>query len=44
MGNRNITSYVDDFTVVVADDEARDELMAEMHERFEIKEDEGQPI
>ena len=39
-----ITSYVDDCTLACADDEARDEVMAEMRERFEIKEDEGQPI
>ena len=39
-----ITSYVDDCTVAVMDDKARDELMSEMRERFEIKEGEGQPI
>ena len=39
-----ITSYVDDCTLACADDEARDEIMAEMRERFEIKEGEGMPI
>ena len=35
---------MDDCTVAVMDDKARDELMSEMRERFEIKEGEGQPI
>ena len=39
-----ITSYVDDCTVAVADDKARDDLMVEMRDRFEIKEGEGEPI
>ena len=39
-----IASYVDDCTVCVEDDEARDELMAEMRQRFEIKQGEGEPI
>ena len=39
-----IATYVDDCTVACTDDEARDELMAEMRQRFEIKEGEGMPI
>ena len=35
---------MDDCTLACADDEARDEIMAEMRERFEIKEGEGMPI
>ena len=40
----DIATYVDDCTVACTDDEARDELMKEMRERFEIKEGEGMPI
>jgi hypothetical protein len=39
-----VATYVDDCTVACTDDEARDELMKEMRERFEIKEGEGMPI
>ena len=40
----HVASYVDDCTVACTDDEARDELMAEMRKKFEIKADEGGPI
>jgi len=39
-----VASYVDDCTVACTDDAARDELMAEMRERFEIKDGEGEAI
>ena len=39
-----VASYVDDCTVACNGDEARDILMAEMRQKFEIKPDEGGPI
>ena len=40
----HVASYVDDCTVACNGDEARDELMAEMRQKFEIKAGEGGPI
>ena len=39
-----VATYVDDLTICCTDDEARDILMKELHQKFEVKDDEGAPI
>ena len=39
-----VATYVDDLTICCTDDEARDILMKELRQKFEMKDDEGEPI
>ncbi len=47
--NRNgkewyVATYVDDLTICCTDDDARDILMKELRQKFEMKDEEGEPI